>query len=95
MLLSLECNLGSVFSKEINRFVEPKENIMYDSAELKQRFVIIKNSNLDDATILDENYKQLIRNADNPDEQQQFRILHSTAQRRIEKLTKEVGQSSD
>ena len=68
---------------------------MYDSAELKQRFVIIKNSNLDDVTILDENYKQLIRNAENPDEQQQFRILHSNAQRRIEKLTEEIGKSAD
>lgn len=64
-----------------------EENTMYDNVELKQRLIIIKHSSLDDATILDENYMQLIRDTPNPDEQQQFLILHSNVQRRIKQLT--------
>lgn len=59
---------------------------MYDELELKQRLVIIKHSSLDDATILDENYKQLIKSTPNPEEQQQFVILQSKVQSRIEEL---------
>ena len=59
---------------------------MYDDLELKQRLIIIKHSTLDDAIILDENYKQLIRNTPNPEEQKQFVILRSTVQRRIKEL---------
>jgi len=59
---------------------------MYDTAELKQRLVIIKNSDLLDATILDENYMHLVRETPNPEEQQQFLILHTLAQRRIKQL---------
>lgn len=59
---------------------------MYDVAELKQRLIIIKMSGLDDVTILDENYKQLVKDAPTPEEREQFSILHSLAQRRIEKL---------
>jgi len=69
-----------------------EENTMYDNAELKQRLVIIKHSNLDDATILDENYMQLIRETPNPEEQQQFLILHSNVQRRIKQLTGTDGK---
>jgi hypothetical protein len=60
---------------------------MYDKVELKQRLIIIKNSNLDDATILDENYMHLIRETANPEEQQQFLILRSRVKERIKKLT--------
>ena len=70
-----------------------EENTMYDNIELKQRLVIIKNSNLDDATILDENYMQLIRETPNPDEQQQFLILHTNVQRRIKQLTGANGNN--
>ena len=59
---------------------------MYDTTELKQRFIIIKHSSLDDATILDQNYMQLIRDTYNPEEQQQFLILRSNVRRRIERL---------
>jgi hypothetical protein len=60
---------------------------MYDTTELKQRFIIIKHSSLDDATILDQNYMQLIRDTYNPEEQQQYLILRSNVRRRIERLT--------
>jgi hypothetical protein len=71
-----------------------KEDNMYDELELKQRLVIIKHSSLDDATILDENYKQLIKNTPDPVEQEQFVILQSTVQRRIEELKGDSGGSS-
>ena len=60
---------------------------MYDTIELKQRFIIIKHSSLDDATILDQNYMQLIKDTCNPEEQQQLLILRSNVRRRIEELT--------
>jgi hypothetical protein len=60
---------------------------MYDKVERKERLIIIKNSSLDDATILDENYMQLIRETSNPEEQQQFLILRSRVKERIKKLT--------
>jgi hypothetical protein len=60
---------------------------MYDDIDLEQRLIIIRNSGLDDATILDENYKQLIVNTPDPIVQSQFVILRSTVQRRIEELT--------
>lgn len=59
---------------------------MYDNLELKERFLIINNSTLDDATILNENYNQLIKNTPNPDEQKQFVILYSTVRQRIQLL---------
>jgi hypothetical protein len=59
---------------------------MYDTIELKERFTIIKHSSLDDATILDQNYMQLIRETYNPEDQQQLLILRSNVKRRIEKL---------
>ena len=64
---------------------------MYGVQELKQRLVIIKNSNLDDATILDENYLQLIKETPNPDEQEQFVVLRSIVRRRIKHLQEENG----
>jgi len=66
---------------------------MYDTTELTQRFIIIKHSSLDDATILDQNYMQLIKETYNPEEQQQLLILRSNVRRRIEKLTGEYGRS--
>ncbi len=59
---------------------------MYGDTELKERFFIIKNSSLDDATILDENYKQLISETPDPAEQEQFIILRSNVQHRIYEL---------
>jgi hypothetical protein len=61
---------------------------MYGVQELKQRLIIIKTSGLDDATILDENYSQLIKEAPNPDEQKQFVVLRTLVQRRIKHLQK-------
>ena len=66
---------------------------MYDTIELKQRFIIIKHSSLDDATILDQNYMQLIRETYNPEEQQQLLILRSNVRRRIEELTGSHGRN--
>jgi hypothetical protein len=68
---------------------------MYDTAELKQRFVIIEHSSLDDAKILDQNYMQLIKDAYNPEEQQQLRILRTNVRRRIERLTETNGSRSN
>lgn len=59
---------------------------MYGVPELKQRLIIIKHSNLDDATILDENYLQLIKETPNPDEKEQFVALRSIVLRRIQHL---------
>jgi len=66
---------------------------MYDTVELKQRFIIIKHSSLDDATILDQNYMQLIKDTPNPEEQQQLLILRSNVRRRIEELTGSHGRN--
>lgn len=59
---------------------------MYGVQELKQRLIIIKNSDLDDATILDENYLQLIKETPNPEEKDQFLVLRSVVRRRINQL---------
>lgn len=59
---------------------------MYDIQGLKERIIIIKNSDIDDATILNENYKHLIKNTVNPDEQKQFVILHMATKKRINRL---------
>lgn len=64
---------------------------MYGNTELKQRLIIIKNSSLDDAIILDENYMHLIRETPNHEEQKQFLILHSNVQRRIKQLINVYG----
>jgi hypothetical protein len=66
---------------------------MYDIPELKERLVIIKTSSLDDATILDENYRHLIKEESNPDEREQFIVLRSIVLRRINKLLSNVGTS--
>lgn len=63
---------------------------MYDDVELKERFKIIGTSDIDDVTILDENYRKLIKDTPNPDEQRQFIILHTNVQRRIRKLKETV-----
>lgn len=63
---------------------------MYDDMELKERFKIIGTSGIDDVTILDENYRKLIKDTPNPDEQRQFIILHTNVQRRIRKLKETV-----
>lgn len=64
---------------------------MYDVQELKQRLIIIKQSTLDDVTILNENYKQLIRNSSEDAERAQFLILRDIVQHRIKELgTKNV-----
>ena len=68
-----------------------EEYNMYDDIDLEQRLIIIRNSGLDDATILDENYKQLIVNTPDPIVQSQFVILRSTVQRRMKELTLSKG----
>ncbi len=68
---------------------------MYDIPELKDRLIIIKTSNLDDATILDENYKQLIKEESNPDEREQFIVLRSIVRRRIDKLLGQDERQSE
>lgn len=61
---------------------------MYDVAELEQRFVIIKHTTLDDATILDRNYQYMIRETGDPATINQITTLRSKLQTRIEELTK-------
>jgi hypothetical protein len=63
---------------------------MYDTQALKQRLVIIKHSSLADATILDENYMQLIKDTPNPEEQRQFIVLRTRVKDRIQKLLNQL-----
>ena len=49
----------------------------------------------DDATILDENYKQLIKEESNPDEREQFIVLRSIVRRRIDKLLGQDERQSE
>jgi len=63
---------------------------MYDQIELAQRLIIIRHAALDDVTILDENYRHLIRNSDIPEEKQQLTILRDTARNRIQELLKDA-----
>ena len=60
---------------------------MFDQSELKTRLIIIKHSSVDDATILDENYRLLMREATTPEDQKQFDILRKIVKRRIQHLT--------
>ncbi len=60
---------------------------MFDQTELKTRLIIIKQSDVDDAIILDENYRHLMREATTPEDQRQFDILRKIVKRRIQHLT--------
>ncbi len=64
---------------------------MYDVQELKQRLIIIKHSSIDDATILGENYLQLIKETPNPEEKEQFVVLRTVVHHRIKQLQKAYG----
>jgi hypothetical protein len=61
---------------------------MFDIPAIKQRLIIIKHLSLDDAVILDENYKQLMKDTPNPDERDQLIVLRTRIQRRINDLLK-------
>ncbi len=58
-----------------------------DTVDLKQKLYIIKNSDLADAMILDENYKQLIHETPDEIEQKKLVALRTFAQCRIQELT--------
>lgn len=58
-----------------------------DMLELKEKIFIIKHANLDDAKILDGNYLQLIHDTHDAEAQQQFSILRTNTQLRIQELT--------
>jgi len=58
-----------------------------DTIDLKQKLYIIKHSDLADAMILDENYKQLIRETPDETEQKKLVALRTFAQCRIRELT--------
>lgn len=60
---------------------------MFDELDIKERLTIIKNSNLDDATILDNNYSRLMREV-NEEDTQEIIILKNNTQLRIKELTK-------
>lgn len=66
---------------------------MYGVQELKQRLIIIKHSSLDDVTILNENYLQLIKETINPEEKEQFTALRAIVSRRIEQLLDHNGNN--
>lgn len=55
--------------------------------DIGDKIFIIKHANLADAKILDNNYLHLIHDAFGTEEKQQFTILHTTAQERIQELT--------
>jgi PHD/YefM family antitoxin component YafN of YafNO toxin-antitoxin module len=59
---------------------------MYGVIDLKQRYVIIKNSGFDDAVILDENYLQMLKDTPNSEERDQYRKLRAVIKDRIEQL---------
>lgn len=59
---------------------------MLDTGELIQRHYVIRQSNIDDAKILAENYKRLYRTADNDDDQKQFDYLNTMAKMRVSDL---------
>lgn len=63
---------------------------MYTNSDLNERFVIIKNATLKDATILDENYRHLISQTYNDDERQQYQILRTQVRHRIAELQERV-----
>jgi hypothetical protein len=88
MLQSLEYSLDWVH-KQVDY---NGDDIMYGVQELKQRLIIIKHSDLDDATILDEKYLQLIKETPNPDEKEQFIVLRSIVHRRIKHLISDNGK---
>ena len=64
---------------------------MYDVKELEQRLIIIKTSDLDDVTILDENYRELMKKASSLEEKEQFSTLRDLVLRRIDILRSENG----
>jgi hypothetical protein len=59
---------------------------MYDNKEIEERLVIIKNSGLDDVTILNKNYMYLIRDASDISEQAQLLTLQKSTKKRIKEL---------
>lgn len=65
---------------------------MFDKNELVQRHYVIKQSNIDDARILVENYKHLFYAADNSDEQDQFDSLRIRARMRVSALMEVIAQ---
>lgn len=58
-----------------------------EAISVNERILIIKTSTLADATILDANYKQLIRDASNEELQTEFRTLRKNTLTRIQELT--------
>ncbi len=66
---------------------------MYEGQlDLSQRLFIITHSSLDDVIILDMNYRNLIRDTQDSETQQQFLTLSSCAQERIKEL--EIGHTT-
>jgi hypothetical protein len=55
--------------------------------DLKEKIFIIKHADLDDAKIMDGNYLQLIHDTGDAEAQQQFSILRTNTQLRIQELT--------
>lgn len=58
--------------------------------DFNDRITIIKNANLNDASILDENYRFLIKEADSYEERQKYVILQTSVRNRINELKKGV-----
>lgn len=59
---------------------------MYADMDLDQRNIIIKTADLEDAIILDENYRILICNVSNNDEKDKIKALRVSVQKRIQEL---------
>lgn len=60
---------------------------MFD-LDTEEKILLIKQTELDDAKILSDNYKLLANSADNPEDQAKFAILRTSAKLRIKELTK-------
>lgn len=65
---------------------------MLNNSELGQRHYVIKQSGLDDAKILVENYKHLFYTADNSSDREQFDSLRIKARMRVHDLMEVAGQ---
>jgi hypothetical protein len=63
---------------------------MYNEVELNQRMIIIKHSELEDATILEQNYRNMMRGTDDPIEQTQYITLRTNLQERIKQLEESI-----
>lgn len=59
---------------------------MSENLNLDDKLIIIKTAGMEDAEILDDNYKHMFRDATNPDERLEIVILRSKVLDRMKEL---------